>query len=83
MSFIVVLLLATPLLAAAEWTFLGGTNCNLRVPHDAALDFPGGFKATVRFACDLEKIGKKSRFANLVTKGDDFNDCWSIMVKAV
>lgn len=80
LSFIVVLLLATPLLAAAEWTFLGGTNCNLRVPHDAALDFPGGFKATVRFACDLEKIGK-SRFANLVTKGRDFNDGWSIMVK--
>lgn len=81
LSFIVVLLLATPLLAAVEWTFLGGTNCNLRVPHDAVLDFPGGFKATVRFACDLEKIGKKSRFANLVTKGRDFNDGWSIMVK--
>ena len=68
-------------LAGAEWNFPSGTNCNLRVPHDAALNFPDGFKATVRFACDLDKIGKKSRFANLVTKGRDFNDGWSIMVK--
>ena len=68
-------------LAGAEWNFPGGTNCNLRVPHDATLDFPDGFKATVRFACDLEKIGKKSHFANLVTKGRDFNDGWSVMVR--
>jgi len=65
---------------AAEWTFSEGECCNLRVEHDPALDFPDGFRAEVRFACDLTKIGK-SRFANLVTKGDDFNDCWSIMVR--
>ena len=51
------------------------------MPHDPALNYPDGFKATVRFSCDLEKIGKKSHFANLVTKGRDFNDGWSIMVK--
>ena len=74
--------LVVPLVVAAEeWTFPEGAPCNLRVPHDPALDFPDGFKATVRFSCDLEKIGKKSRFANLVTKGRDFNDGWSIMVK--
>ena len=74
--------LVVPLVVAAEeWTFPEGEPCNLRVPHDPALDFPDGFKATVRFSCDLEKIGKKSRFANLVTKGRDFNDGWSIMVK--
>ena len=51
------------------------------MPHDPALNYPDGFKATVRFSCDLEKIGKKSHFANLVTKGRDFNDGWSVMVR--
>ena len=74
--------LVAPLgVAAAEWTFPEGAACKLRVPHDPALNYPEGFKATVRFSCDLEKIGKKSHFANLVTKGRDFNDGWSVMVR--
>ena len=67
--------------AAAEWSFPEGSPCKLSVPHDPALNYPDGFKATVRFSCDLEKIGKKSHFANLVTKGRDFNDGWSVMVR--
>ena len=43
--------LIVPLVAsAAEWVFPEGTNCNRRVPHDPALNYPDGFKATVRFA---------------------------------
>ena len=73
---------AVPLgVAAAEWSFPEGSPCKLRMPHDPALNYPDGFKATVRFSCDLEKIGKKSHFANLVTKGRDFNDGWSVMVR--
>ena len=78
----IVAFVAVPLgVAAAEWTFPEGSPCNLRVPHDPALNYPDGFKATVRFSCNLEKIGKKSHFANLVTKGRDFNDGWSVMVR--
>lgn len=65
---------------AREWTFPGGTNSTMKVAHDEALNFMDGFKASIRFACDLEKIGS-SRFSNLVTKGKDFTDGWSIMVK--
>ena len=79
---VVVSLVALPFVAvAAEWTFHDGTDCKLRVPHDPALNYADGFKATVRFSCDLDTIGKKSRFANLVTKGRDYDDGWSIMVK--
>ena len=74
-------LVAPHVAVAAEWTFPEGATCKLRVPHDPALNYPDGFKATVRFSCDLEKIGKKSHFANLVTKGRDFNDGWSVMVR--
>ena len=63
-----------------EWNFAPGENFNLRVPHQDELNFPHGFKATIRFACDLSAIGRV-RFANLVTKGRDFHDGWSIMVK--
>ena len=69
-----------PARAALEWSLGEGENCRV-VPDEPALRFPGGFKATVRFACDLGKVGKKSRFANLVTKGRDFTDGWSIMVR--
>ena len=82
LSFVLAGVLVAPLgVAAAEWTFPEGAACKLRVPHDPALNYPDGFKATVRFSCDLEKIGKKSHFANLVTKGRDFNDGWSVMVR--
>ena len=74
-------LVAPLVVGAGEWTFPEGAACKLRVPHDPTLNYPDGFKATVRFSCDLEKIGKKSHFANLVTKGRDFNDGWSIMVR--
>ena len=78
----IVVFIALQLVArVTEWTFPEGAACKLRVPHDPALNYPDGFKATVRFSCDLEKIGKKSHFANLVTKGRDFNDGWSIMVR--
>ena len=82
LSFVLAGFLVVPLVAvAAEWTFPEGAVCKLRVPHDPALNYPDGFKATVRFSCDLEKIGKKSHFANLVTKGRDFSDGWSVMVR--
>jgi len=45
-----------------------GSNCRV-VPDEPALRFPGGFKATVRFACDLSKIGERSNHANLFCKG--------------
>ena len=78
----IVLFIALQLVArATEWAFPEGAACKLRVPHDPAMNYPDGFKATVRFSCDLEKIGKKSHFANLVTKGRDFNDGWSVMVR--
>lgn len=69
-----------PAPGAMEWTFRDGTDKPLNVPHDPALNFPDGFKATVRFACDLGKIGR-ARFSNLVTKGKTFSDGWSLMVR--
>ena len=45
------------------------------------LDFPDGFKATVRFAVDLEKVNRKSKFANLFCKGQDFHDGYCAMVR--
>ncbi len=73
------LLLALPALGVAhEWT-LDETNRRI-VPDAPELRFPEGFKATVRFACDLDKIGR-SRFANLFTKGRDFHDGYSVMVR--
>lgn len=65
--------------AGAEWSLAEGENF-LQVPHDVALNFQDGFKATIRFACDLGKINSTC-FANLVTKGRDFYDGWSIMVR--
>ena len=55
-------------------------DASFMLEHDAAMDFPGGFDATVDFACDLERIGK-ANFANLFTKGKDFKDGYSVMVR--
>ena len=82
LSYVLAGFLVVPLVVvSAEWSFPEGSPCKLCVPHDPALNYPDGFKATVRFSCDLEKIGKKSHFANLVTKGRDFSDGWSVMVR--
>jgi len=62
-----------------EWTFAPGETEKV-VPHDPALDFPDGFKATFRFSCDLDKIGR-SDFANLAMKGSDFHNGWNFMVR--
>ena len=51
LSFVLAGILVAPLgVAAAEWTFPEGAACKLRVPHDPELNYPDGFKATVRFS---------------------------------
>ena len=74
---------ASRLSAAApfEWQIKEEGPCQLVVPDEAALRFPEGFKATVKFACDLDKIGERSNHANLFTKGKDFHDGYSVMVR--
>ncbi len=66
---------------AFEWENPGGEALKLAVPHDPAYAFPGGFKATVRFACDLDKIGERSNHANLFCKGNNFQDGYCVMVR--
>ncbi len=66
---------------AFEWKNPGGEALTLKLPHDPAYSFPGGFKATVRFACDLDKIGERSNHANLFCKGNDFLDGYCVMVR--
>lgn len=68
--------------AAYEWQVPATDGvCSLKIPHDAKYSFPQGFKATVRFACDLEKIGARSNHANLFCKGNDFLDGYCAMVR--
>jgi len=66
---------------AFEWENPGGEALKLELPHDPAYLFPDGFKATVKFACDLDKIDERSNHANLFTKGKDFHDGYSVMVR--
>ena len=63
------------------WSFAGDGEKRLKIPHDAAYAFPGGFKATVRFACDLGKISARPNHANLFCKGNDFQDGYCVMVR--
>lgn len=67
--------------SAFEWKFPEGGDPNLKVPHDPALAFEKGFKATVRFSVDLDEIGERSGFANLFCKGEDFLDGYCVMVR--
>ena len=62
-----------------EWTLPAGED-RLAIPHDQAYDFPEGFRATIRFSCDFTKI-RPGRFANLVTKGSDYDRGWSLMLR--
>ena len=66
---------------ALEWTFADAGECSRVVPDEPALRFPDGFKATVRFACDLSKIAERSGHANLFCKGRDFHDGYCVMVR--
>jgi sialidase-1 len=66
---------------AFEWKNPGGEALTLKVPHDPAYSFPGGFKATVRFACDLDKIGERSGHANLFCKGNNYHNGYCVMVR--
>ena len=72
--------LAVGAAGAAEWRFPDKTDPARVIPHDEAYAFPDGFKATVEFVPDLASIGKRSGFANIFTKGDDFQDGYSLMV---
>ncbi len=67
--------------SALEWTFTDAGECSRVVPDRPELRFPDGFKATVRFACDLSKIGERSGHANLFCKGRDFHDGYCVMVR--
>ncbi|HQQ92096.1 MAG TPA: hypothetical protein PLU38_09550 [Kiritimatiellia bacterium] len=68
-------------LGAAEWTFPAGKGPASVFPPDPALAFPDGFKATVRFSCDLGKIDRRTRFGNLFCRGADFHGGYCVMVR--
>lgn len=68
-------------LFALEWNVGTSGECSRIVSDKPALRFPGGFKATVRFSCDLDKIDVRSRHANLFCKGNDFNAGYCVMVR--
>jgi hypothetical protein len=61
-------------------TFGQPRDAGRTVPHADALNFTEGFDATVRFSCDLERIGR-GRFACLFMKGADFKDGYCVMVR--
>ena len=71
----------TGLAAAKTWTFPEGVDPALRIADAGDYDFPDGFKATLRFSADLSKVNPKCHFANLFTKGRDFNDGYSVMIR--
>ena len=73
--------LAATAASAFEWSFPQGGDPKLKVPHEPALAFPGGFKATVKFSVDLDRISARSNFANLFCKGNDFLDGYCVMVR--
>jgi len=75
------IVLCSTALAAAEWTFPAGKDPASVFPPDQALAFPDGFKATVRFSCDLGKIDRRTRFGNLFCRGADFHDGYCVMVR--
>lgn len=66
---------------ALDWRAANPTDVREVLPSTSELDFPGGFKATVRFSVDLDKIDRKTRFANLFCKGNDFHDGYCAMVR--
>lgn len=69
------------LAAAYECSVGDSGECRRVVPDSPTLRFPEGFKATVRFSCDLDRVDARSRHANLFCKGNDFNDGYSVMVR--
>ena len=78
--FLAGMLAAVPALAL-EWQLAETGECHRVVSDSSELRFPGGFKATVRFACDLSKIGERSNHANLFCKGKGFHDGYCAMVR--
>ena len=64
-----------------EWRAENPKDVRQVLPPTAELDFPDGFKATVRFSVDLDRVDRKTRFANLFCKGNDFNDGYCVMVR--
>lgn len=66
--------------SAVEVTFGQPRDAGRTLAHTEALNFPDGFDMTLRFACDLERIGR-SHFASLVMKGADFKDGYCVMVR--
>ena len=67
--------------SAFDMTFENPKDVCRVVPSTEELDFPDGFKATVRFSVDLDKVDRASRFSNLFCKGDDFLDGYCVMVR--
>lgn len=53
---------------------------SVQIPHNDKLNFAKGFIAEIHFSCNLEAIGKVD-FAGLLTKGNDFNQGYCIMVR--
>ena len=83
MRFAILFLAAAAVFAghAFEWSVPDGDDQRLVVSHDDALRFPRGFKATVRFSCDLTKPAPGG-FMNLFCKGNDFQDGYCAMVRS-
>ena len=79
--FVSVILVSAVSAFAYECAVGDSGECRRVVPDTPELRFPDGFKATVRFACDLSKIDARSAHANLFCKGNDFNDGFSVMVR--
>jgi len=67
---------------AFEREFGQSQNLSVAVPDEPELNYPDGLVATVRFACDFSRLGgKKGTYCNLFTKGDDYSDGYSCMVR--
>jgi len=66
---------------AAEWNFPAGGDPKLVVPHGPETTFTEGVRAEIDFSIDISKISPTHHFANLFTKGKDFMDGFSVMVR--
>lgn len=64
-----------------NWNFPDGCEFERTLPAAMQPDYSRGFRLTADFICDLEALDARKCFANLVTKGRDFDQAFSVMIR--
>ncbi len=64
-----------------EWKFPDGKDFVRVLPAEEQPDYRDGFRVTADFICDFEAFDKQKCFGNIVTKGRDFDQSFSVMIR--